>query len=181
LMMKFLKFYNYNFMSYIPNRFTDGYGLSVKICDMLHNEGVNVLVTIDNGTTAYEAIQHAKKLGMQVVILDHHSIGDKIEVDALINPNANDNGFKDLCATGVVFVFLYTLNHSLGSQFPIKECLDLVAIGTVCDVMPIININKAFVDLGVKLMNVNLKPAFRMLLINHERIDTETIGFRSMY
>lgn len=177
LMIKFLKFYGYNFMSYIPNRFTDGYGLSVKICDMLYDAGVQVLVTIDNGTTAYEAIKHAKQLGMQIVILDHHSIGDKIEVDALINPHANESGFKDLCATGVVFILLYNLNQALGGEFSINECLDFVAIGTVCDVMPIVNINKAFVDLGVKLMNINLKPAFRMLLINHDRIDTETIGF----
>lgn len=177
LMIKFLQYMKANFIYYIPNRFTDGYGFSSKICSSLHEQGVGLIITIDNGTTAYEAIATSKSLNIDLIILDHHSIGEDIGISALINPHCNPNVFNQLCATTVVFLFLCYMNSYIPNKFPIYDYIDLVAIATVCDVMPMENINKALVHMGLKKMNQNLRPSFKMLLPNNTKIDTEVIGF----
>lgn len=178
MLIRFLKMQNANFCYYTPNRMKDGYGLSSKIVLMLKEQGVELIVTLDNGTTAFEAIDKINELNMKSIVIDHHSIGSELPKTVLVNPHLNQNVFKDLCATGVLFIFLCKLNNLMSIKIKMKAFLDFVAIATVCDVMPMRNINKALVSMGLAEMNANLRFCFKIILINNlSNINTETIGF----
>jgi single-stranded-DNA-specific exonuclease len=180
MLIRYLKLQEANFCYYTPNRMRDGYGISPKIVHLLKDQGVELVVTLDNGTTAFEAIDAINEANMKSIVIDHHTIGSQLPKTVLINPhlNANNGVFRDLCATGVLFIFLCKLNNMMSIKVKMKSFLDLVAIATVCDVMPMRNINKALVSMGLKEMNLNLRFCFKIILLNNlSNITTETIGF----
>ena len=151
---------------YIPDRIDEGYGPSESAMETLAAEGIKVIIMVDCGTLAYGPLARAKELGMDVIVLDHHLSEIKLpEACALVNPNRLDEGhcvdyLKDLCAAGVTFLFLVALQRALREQkfFDDKDepdlryLLDLVALGTVCDVMPLTHLNRVFVTHGLKLL-----------------------------
>lgn len=149
---------------HIPDRIFEGYGPNIDAIRMLKANGATLLVTVDCGTTSLEPLAEAKKLGMSVVVIDHHQCGDELpEVDALVNPNRPDDisGLGHLAAVGLVMVTLVAVNRELRRRGfwsevkPEPNLLDMlhhVALGTVADVAPLIGLNRAFVAKGLIAM-----------------------------
>lgn len=149
---------------HIPDRIFEGYGPNVEAVRALAGKGATLLVTVDCGTTSIEALAEAKRLGMDVVVIDHHQCGDELpEVDALVNPNRPDDlsGLGHLAAVGLVFVTLVAVNRELRargfwtSEMPEPDLLGVlhhVALGTVADVAPLLGLNRAFVAKGLIAM-----------------------------
>jgi single-stranded-DNA-specific exonuclease len=149
---------------HIPDRIFEGYGPNVDAIRSLASRGAKLLVTVDCGTTSLEPLAEAKKLGMDVVVIDHHQCGDELPVvDALVNPNRLDDlsGLGHLAAVGLVFVTLVAVNRELRNrgfwttERPEPNLLDMlhhVALGTVADVAPLFGLNRAFVAKGLIAM-----------------------------
>jgi len=150
---------------YIPDRIREGYGPNAEAMLRLKSEGVSLVVTVDCGTTAGEALGVAAEAGLDVIVLDHHTAEPRLPpVHAMVNPNRldEDGAYGQLAAVGVTFVFLVGLNRALresgwyardGRAEPdLRHWLDLVALGTVCDVVPLTGLNRAFVAQGLKVL-----------------------------
>jgi single-stranded-DNA-specific exonuclease len=148
---------------YIPDRITEGYGPNVEAIRTLATEGASLLVAVDCGTVSHEPFAEAARLGLDVVVLDHHQAPpDLPPVQALVNPNRQDDvsGLGHLCAAGVVFVAMVALNRELRrrafygavAEPDLMGELDLVALATVADVVPLIGLNRAFVRQGLAIM-----------------------------
>ncbi len=154
---------------YIPDRIEEGYGANSQALESLYHQGAKVVLMVDCGTTAHEPLAHAQALGLDVIVLDHHTAEPKLPpTTALINPNRLDQDtlttqkLGRLCAAGVTFLFLTALQRSLrqSGQFEmltsepnLLQFLDLVALATVCDVMPLTDLNRAFVAQGLKILH----------------------------
>ncbi|MGB6078358.1 MAG: single-stranded-DNA-specific exonuclease RecJ, partial [Xanthobacteraceae bacterium] len=146
---------------HIPDRIFEGYGPNVEAVKALAAKGAKLLVTVDCGTTSIEALAEAKRLGMSVVVIDHHQCGDELPVvDALVNPNRPDDlsGLGHLAAVGLVFVTLVAVNRELrgrgfwSGERPEPDLLGMlhhVALGTVADVASLTGLNRAFVAKGL--------------------------------
>ncbi|CUU18816.1 single-stranded-DNA-specific exonuclease [Bradyrhizobium sp. JR7.2] len=149
---------------HIPDRIFEGYGPNTEAIRALAAKGATLLVTVDCGTTSIEPLAEAKRLGMSVVVIDHHQAGTELpEVDALVNPNRLDDlsGLGHLAAVGLVLVTLVAVNRELRqrgfwtSEMPEPDLLGMlhhVALGTVADVAPLIGLNRAFVAKGLIAM-----------------------------
>ncbi|QDP25989.1 single-stranded-DNA-specific exonuclease RecJ [Bradyrhizobium cosmicum] len=149
---------------HIPDRIFEGYGPNVEAVRGLAAKGATLLVTVDCGTTSIEPLAEAKRLGMSVVVIDHHQTGTELpEVDALVNPNRLDDlsGLGHLAAVGLVLVTLVAVNRELrqrgfwNAEMPEPDLLGMlhhVALGTVADVAPLIGLNRAFVAKGLIAM-----------------------------
>jgi single-stranded-DNA-specific exonuclease len=149
---------------HIPDRIFEGYGPNTEAIRMLAGKGATLLVTVDCGTTSLEPLAEARRLGMSVVVIDHHQSGEELpQVDALVNPNRPDDlsGLGHLAAIGLVLVTLVAVNRELRTrgfwtgEMPEPDLLGmlhLVALGTVADVAPLIGLNRAFVAKGLIAM-----------------------------
>jgi single-stranded-DNA-specific exonuclease len=158
---------------YIPDRMTEGYGPSPAAMRTLAGEGARLVVTVDCGAAAMPALEEAKTLGMEVVVLDHHRVEHAPPALAHVNPNqpGDNSGLGHLCAAGVTFLFLVALNRHLrdsgfyerhGVAEPdLRLALDLVGLATVCDVVPLTGLNRAFVRQG--LARLGARPGLRAL------------------
>lgn len=149
---------------YIPDRITEGYGPSAKAFSKFKENNTNLVITVDCGTTSFEAVDYANSVNLDVIIVDHHISAEKFpNAYALINPNRIDETteYKTLAAVGVVFMVLVAtltklkaLNYFKDKQTPnLLELLDLVAVGTICDVVALENLNRAFVVQGLKVLS----------------------------
>ncbi len=168
---------------YIPNRLSEGYGPNIETFQTLLISGTSLLITVDCGTTAFGPLNWAKDNGLDVIVIDHH-LQDKELPPAvsIVNPNRNDDTFpyKNIAAVAVAFLVIIALRHKLRTlnwfdinniiEPDLMELLDLVAIGTVCDVMPLTNINRAFVKHGLNFLtkrnNIGISALSDMLRIN---------------
>ena len=172
---------------YIPDRVTEGYGPSVAAMQELAEEA-SLVVTVDCGTASFDPIEAAKTAGADVVVLDHHQTGPDIPAaSALVNPNRQDDvaGLGYLCAAGVVFMTLVATSRALRkrghSNLPdILGWLDIVALATVCDIVPLTGLNRAFVVQGLKVMrkmeNVGLSALTRIARLSGP-IEPHHLGF----
>jgi len=148
LMVRLLTSLGANFDTYIPHRSREGYGLNLAAIDLAAEAGVRLLVTVDNGISAVEQIAYASRLGIDVVVTDHHEPPDTLpEAIALVNPKQKDcpYPFKGLCGAGVVF----KLAHAMLGR-PVPEYADLAAIGTIADLMPLTGENRIIARLGLE-------------------------------
>ncbi|HML29719.1 MAG TPA: single-stranded-DNA-specific exonuclease RecJ [Hyphomicrobium sp.] len=163
LMKRFLEFHDTPARIYIPDRLFEGYGPNVAAIENLVNEGAKLIVTVDCGTTSYEPLAAARTLGADVVVIDHHQADERLpDVTALVNPNRQDDisGQGMLCAAGVVFLVLVATTRELrrrgyysGSREPdLLALLDMVALATVADVVPLVGLNRAYVKKGLAVM-----------------------------
>ncbi|OOF14165.1 MULTISPECIES: single-stranded-DNA-specific exonuclease RecJ [Salinivibrio] len=147
----------------VPNRFDDGYGLSPDVVEQAAERDADLIMTVDNGVSSLAGVAHAKALGMQVVVTDHHLPGEQLpDADAMVNPNLNDCGFpsKALAGVGVAFYLMLALRAHLREQgwfeqqgiaIPnLAELLDLVALGTVADVVALDANNRILVHQGLQ-------------------------------
>jgi len=148
---------------YIPDRILEGYGPNKDALIKLKEEGTDLVITLDCGTVAFEPLEAAKNAGLDVIVIDHHlGVVEKPNAIAVINPNNLGEKFehKNLCAAGVTFLFVVAINKTLrelGFYEKVKEpnllnLLDLVALGTVCDVMSLTGLNRTFVAAGLKIL-----------------------------
>ncbi len=148
---------------YIPDRMKEGYGPNSKALLMLREQGAKLAITVDCGTLAFEPIADAQRAGLDMIVIDHH-LGEarRPEAVAIVNPNRLDESSPhgQLAAVGVAFLLLVAVNRELrmrgffaGRAEPdIKEWLDIVALGTICDVVPLTGVNRALVAQGLKIM-----------------------------
>lgn len=161
---------------HIPDRLIEGYGPNSEAIRQLAAEGATLLVTVDCGTTSHEPLAEAKRLGLDVVVLDHHQAPERLpEVEALVNPNRQDDlsGLGHLCAAGVVFVTLVAVRAELrrqgvwaarGAEPDLLAALDLVALATVADVVPLKGLNRAFVRQGLSILRGRARPGLAALM-----------------
>lgn len=174
LLHRFFKALNHPIAVYIPDRLKEGYGPNSKGMEKFKAQGYQVMITVDCGTTSFEALEAVE--GLDIIILDHHGAEAKLpRAHAIVNPNRLDEREETtqtlghLAAVGIAFLFVVGLNRALretGFYKTLKEpnlldLLDLVALGTVCDVMPLTGLNRTFVTQGLKVMagrnNIGLK------------------------
>jgi len=148
---------------YIPDRLAEGYGPNARALRRLAAEGVRVVVTVDCGITAHDALAEAKAAGLDVIVVDHHVAEPKLPpASAVMNPNRLDEspGLGQLAAVGVAFLLVVALNRRLRAsgwytdraEPDLFRWVDLVALGTVCDVVPLTGLNRAYVAQGLKVM-----------------------------
>jgi single-stranded-DNA-specific exonuclease len=172
-MSRFLAQHDLTSRIYIPDRLFEGYGPNSAAIEGLVTDGARLIVTVDCGTTSFEPLAHAAQLGADVVVIDHHQADDRLpEVHALVNPNRQDDvsGQGHLCAAGVVFLVLVATARELrrrgyySAERPepkLLALLDLVALATVADVVPLKGLNRAYVRQGLQVMrgrtNIGLK------------------------
>jgi single-stranded-DNA-specific exonuclease len=160
---------------HIPDRITEGYGPNIQAIMMLAEEGAKLLVTVDCGISSYEPLAVAKRIGLETVVLDHHLAGDVLpDAVAIVNPNRQDDlsALGTLAACGVVFMTLVALNRELRSKGLLNQknapdlmgMLDIVALGTVADVVPLQGLNRAFVRQGLKVMRQRTRPGLAALM-----------------
>ena len=164
LMRKFLEYNGIVPLVHIPNR-DEGYGPSIKAVDEFLVAKAKLLITVDCGTTAFETLEYATNHGMDVLVIDHHEAETKLpNVYALVNPKRLDEtqDYVFLAAVGVVFLMLVATNRQLRErkfyanrnmpEVPLIQWIDLVALGTVCDVVPLKKLNRAYVKQGLKMV-----------------------------
>lgn len=151
---------------YIPNRFTDGYGMNMDSVRKIAEDGTKLIITVDNGITAYNEVEYAKSLGVDVIITDHHECPEKLpECCAVINPKRKDSTypFSELAGVGVVFKLITALNKE-GLERIIKKYILITAIGTIADIVPLNDENRAIAIMGLKMVTCNTNPGVNALM-----------------
>ena len=173
----YFKLLNLPYEFYIPDRQTEGFGPNKKGFDQLINQGVKLIYTVDCGTLSYQPIDYANKKKIDVIVIDHHQSEINLpNAHSIVNPNRFDDRseLNYLCAAGVCFMFLVALNKKLRelkwfSNNSINEpnllnFLDLVSLGTICDVVPLVNLNRALVSQGLKILNKKKNLGLKTLI-----------------
>jgi single-stranded-DNA-specific exonuclease len=162
---------------HLPSRFEEGYGVSRETLARVAREGFGMLLTVDCGITAVEEIAEARAAGLEVVVTDHHRPGDTLPDCPVVAPSSGSYPFPGLCGTGVV----YKLAQALGAQ-GLERHLDLVALATVADVVPLLDENRGLVTAGLKRLARTTKPGLRALLksarVDPAIVDAGAIAFR---
>ena len=161
----------YEFGLYVPDRVKEGYGPSETAFDQLKSESVDLVVTLDCGAAAHGALEHAAKIGLPIIVIDHHLMdGAAPPALALVNPNRQDDssGQGHLAAAGVTFMLLVALHREarargLSPKIDLKKLLGLTALGTICDVVSLRGVNRAFVKQGLKVLSANQNIGVRAL------------------
>ncbi len=151
---------------YLPNRLTEGYGLSKDAIDEARSKGVSLIVTVDTGITAVEEVRYANSLGMNVLITDHHEPAESLpDAVAIINPKQPDCSYEsELSGVGVAFKFAQALYRSLNQdERELEEHLDLVALGTSADIVPLVGENRILTKFGIKQIARTTKPGLKSL------------------
>ena len=183
LLGKFFNHINHPYEIFIPDRVNDGYGPTIKSFDKLINKGIKVIITVDCGVGSFEAVEYANQKKVDVVILDHHQCEIILpKANAIVNPNRIDctSNLNYLCAAGVTFLFLVALNGYLVKRtffknsniksFNLINYLDLVCLGTICDVVPLIKFNRSIVKQGLQVIkqrkNTGIRTLYDLIKIN---------------
>ena len=177
-----LKHLTDNFTIYIPSRFTEGYGLNKDAIKRLSEDGVGLIITVDCGCVSYKEVEYAKSLGMKVIVTDHHNIEDVMADCIVIDPKRKDCQYpnKYLAGCGVAFKFLQALQRTVDLPKSIlTEVLDLVAVGTVGDIVPLKDENRTMVKYGISVINSGKRRALRKLIdaISIGNVNSEGIAF----
>jgi len=172
---------------HIPDRLREGYGLSLRAIDEAARRGVKLIVTVDCGTSSVEEIEHASKLGIDVVVTDHHALQPKRpDATAFVNPRRDDCDYpyKALAGVGVVVKLVQALVGEMGVLEPdqfVAEHLDVVALGTVADVVPLTGENRIFAKLGIEELRRSRRPgiiALRQISrLSEKRLEASDISF----
>lgn len=170
IMWETLNDLGFNVMPYVPHRITEGYGMSKSGVEKLAKDGVNLIITVDNGVTAVEQVEYAKKLNVDVIITDHHVLPK-----LLPKPYAMVHS-TSLCGAGVAWLFCWHLISKINPQYKDKliEKLELAALATIADLVPLTGANRSIVKIGLEKIDKTKRPGIKAL-INQSRI-TRSIG-----
>lgn len=166
---------------YLPNRFTDGYGPNASVYKyFIENQGISLIVTVDNGVAGHEAIELAQSMGVDVIVTDHHSMPEVLpDAYAIIHPEHPEANypFKYLAGCGVAFKLATALLEEVQ-----VELLDLVAIGTIADMVSLTDENRILVKYGLSVLKntqrIGLQELFKIAGIQENEVDEETVGFQ---
>jgi single-stranded-DNA-specific exonuclease len=166
----------------LPSRLEDGYGLSSRTVEQLRSRGIDLLVSTDCGIGAVEEVSLARRLGMEVVITDHHRPGDELPDCPVVHPAVCGYPCPDLCATGVVYKLCQALYREAGRDpGELEDELDLVALATVADVVPLLGENRALVKQGLRALAATARPGLRALMkvagVEPQAVKEHTIAF----
>jgi len=193
ILLEFLRSAGANVSYYIPHRITEGFGLKKKhISDVAMPNGIHLIITVDCGSDDHDAVKAARNAGIDVIITDHHIISDTIPpAVAVVNPKRNDcnSGFHDLAGAGVAFYLLICLRKKLRDtnfwndrpEPNLKNYCDLVALGTLADMVPLTYENRIFTTAGIDMIRSARRPGLKALIevseINKHTIDSDDIVF----
>ncbi|MCX7798227.1 MAG: single-stranded-DNA-specific exonuclease RecJ [Melioribacter sp.] len=167
LMYLFLRELDANVQTYIPNRLTEGYGISIQSIDYLKENGINLIISVDCGITAIEEVEYAKSLGIDIIICDHHQPKEHLpDAFAIINPlKPGDNyPFKYLSGAGLAFKLATAIGDKIGKKDMALKYLDLVALAGAADIVPLIDENRILVSEGLQIINTNPRPGISALM-----------------
>ena len=177
-----------NWFYYIPSRFEEGYGLNIKALDKIKHQGATMLVTVDCGCVSYNEVEYAKSIGLKVIVTDHHNIEDTIADCIVIDSKKPEKflegkepyPFKDLAGCGVAFKFVQALQRKTGfAKAALNDCLDMVAIGTIGDIVSLRDENRTLTKYGMAIANTGRRKALSSLAkaISLENITSENVAF----
>lgn len=193
LLTRFLRMVGATVDTYIPHRERDGYGVHRHAIDVLRVRGTRLIITVDTGTTALEAIGYAREHGIDVIVTDHHEIDhDLPPALAVINPKraGHHYPFRELCGTGVAFKLLTALRQRLRAsgwfhQHPepnLRALLDLVAVATIADIVPLTGENRTLASIGLQQLATSpqcgLDALMRVAGVDRSRLDGYAVGFQ---
>jgi len=169
---------------YIPHRLTEGYGLKTAALENLSHKGISLAITVDCGITALAEVKRAKRLGLDIVITDHHTpLAEIPPAVAIVNPKRAGSSypFPELTGAGVAIKLLQALFEGIGKQEQLDEMLDLVAVGTIADMAPLSGENRYWVKQGLKLINTNPRLGIREIIaqagLTIGSLDAESISW----
>ena len=172
--------------AFIPNRFVEGYGMTMGAVDKVHDMGADLIVTVDTGSLCHAEIAYAASLGIDTVVTDHHNVAETPPPSvAAVNPKfpGHSYPFRDLCGAGVAFKLVQALQTELDglSDGYEKWLLDLVALGTVCDIVTLADENRANVYWGLEVLKKQQRPGLKALMavagIEPEQVNARYLGF----
>lgn len=169
---------------YIPHRLTEGYGLKTTALENLRRQGISLVITVDCGITALPQVKKARKMGLDIIITDHHTpLPEVPSALAIVNPKLFNSNYpySQLTAAGVAFKLLQALFQGVGKEKQPDELMDLVALGTIADVAPLLGENRYLVKQGLKLINTAPRLGIKEMIIqtglNIGSLDTESISW----
>ena len=168
---------------YIPNRLEEGYGLNKKAIDKIKQNGCDLMITVDCGISAIEEIDYANSLGIETIVTDHHEPGSVLpKALAVIDNKRKDSTypFRELAGVGVVFKVIQALGKKLGlEEESYLKYLDIVCVGTISDIVPLVNENRVITKLGLKLVKQTKNLGLRSIIQSsgYHKIDSNTISF----
>ncbi len=173
-------------LPYIPDRFSEGYGLNIEAIERLRASGATLLVTADCGTSSIEEVARARAIGMDVMVLDHHTVPPRLpDANALVNPKREDarpGPLLELATAGLAYHVAAALHAACGREFDASAYLDLAALGTVCDMAPLIDENRRLVRTGLPALARSSRPGLRVLMdvasVRADRVSADDIGYR---
>ncbi|MGA1933259.1 single-stranded-DNA-specific exonuclease RecJ [Arcobacter sp. YIC-464] len=179
IMLDFFNKVGYKVNHIIPNRFEHGYGLSPKIVDMIDK---GLVITVDNGISAVEAAKKLHEKGIDLIITDHHTVGDELPpAIAVVNPKQADCNFefKDICGAQVAWYLCAAIKKELNLNINMSDFLDLLALAIVADIMPMTELNYTMVKQGLKKIKSSKREAFKKLneVMSKEALVSDDIGF----
>jgi single-stranded-DNA-specific exonuclease len=168
---------------YIPNRLDEGYGLNKPAIEKIANEKYTLMITVDCGISAIEEVEFANSLGLEVIITDHHEPGEELpNAIAVVDAKRKDNKypFRNLAGVGVVFKLIQAISQKLNlEEKEYLKYLDIVCIGTISDIVPLVDENRVIVKLGLKLVEQTRNIGLRTILqlSGYQKVDSTTISF----
>ncbi|MBQ7739655.1 MAG: single-stranded-DNA-specific exonuclease RecJ [Eubacterium sp.] len=181
LLVSFLKKEGADVFYYIPDREGEGYGLNKSAIDKIKEDGAELIVTVDNGINSVDEAEYIYSLGMRLVITDHHRLGDTLpRAEAVINPYREENSleFRDYCGVGVAFKLICAIFEDDIEEL-MGDYLDLVAVGTIADMVPLRGENRFFVKAGLEILNNRPRPAFRNYeALNKDDMTSNSVAFQ---
>lgn len=182
ILVRTLALLNADVTWHVPSRFEDGYGLSRAAIDRLAGDGVGLIVTVDCGIGSVDEVAHAKSIAVDVAICDHHKIGEVLPEAPIVHPALGGYICPDLCAAATTYKLAQVLLGLMGHEIDeTSDDLELVALATVCDVVPLRGENRALVQQGLAAMRQTLRPGLRELMrvagVDQLKLDSGSLGF----
>lgn len=183
VLKSFLRDRGIDVAEYIPNRLSEGYGLNKEAVEKIAKQGFTLMITVDCGITGVEEVEYAKSLGMETIVTDHHEPGDIIpDAIAVVDCKRKDNkyGFRELAGVGVVFKLTQAISKRLElDEKEYLKYLDIVSIGTISDIVPLVDENRVITKLGLKLVECTKNLGLNAILseIGMKKIDSSVVSF----
>ncbi len=187
LLMRALKFLGAQVDYAIPSRMSEGYGLNTRIIEEFHSEGVEIILTVDNGIAAHKPVARARELGLTVIITDHHDVPPEIpNANAILNPKLIDEGspYRAVAGVGVAYLLALAVARVLGQEAPLQDSLlELFTLGTIADLAALTGVNRRWVQRGLRLLARSQIKGIQALvqvsgLGGEKNLKPEAIGFR---